>query len=123
VEEACLVLNVSQIPQFDRVVHRRRDQQPITAGIELCVRHFRLVQLVAKDLELSKQQNVLIQDSRSVIVTYTYRICSEMSANAQRNVKQNNTNITNITIQGKEQISTLYTVFRAKGAASFFFYE
>ena len=54
-EEAFLVLNVSQIPEFDRVVHRGRHHQPITSGIELCMRHFSFVQLVAKNLGSSKQ--------------------------------------------------------------------
>lgn len=49
-QKALLVFEVSQVPELDRAVNRCRGQEPITAGIELCMGHFGFVQLVVKDL-------------------------------------------------------------------------
>jgi len=48
--------------------------------------------------------NLILCDSRSLIVTYTYRMCSEMNDGEE----QNNT---------KDRISTIFTVYTAKRAA------
>lgn len=50
VEETLLVFDVSQVPKFHCVVDGRCGQQPITAGVELCVGHFGFVQLITENL-------------------------------------------------------------------------
>lgn len=50
VQEAALVFDVSQVPEFNRVVDGGGRQQPIAAGVELGVGHFAFVQLVAENL-------------------------------------------------------------------------
>lgn len=50
-EEAVLVFEVSQVPEFHRVVNRSCRQQPITAGVELCMGHFGFVQFLTENLQ------------------------------------------------------------------------
>lgn len=64
VQEAVLVLDVSQVPEFNRVVDGGGCQQPITAGIELGVRHFAFVQLVAENLHRPTRRNPLNLETR-----------------------------------------------------------
>lgn len=56
-EVALLVFNVPEVPQLDGVVDRGRRQQPITTGVELCMGHFSLVQLVTENLKGKREQS------------------------------------------------------------------
>lgn len=50
VQEALLVFDVSQVPQFHRVVDGGGRQQPVTAVVELRMGHLGFVQLVTENL-------------------------------------------------------------------------
>lgn len=49
-EEGILVFNHSQVPELHSVINGGSRQQPITARVELCMRHFGFVQLFTENL-------------------------------------------------------------------------
>lgn len=60
IEEARLVLDVPQVPKLHCVIDRGRRQQPVTSGVELCMRHFGFVQLVTENLRERQKQKINI---------------------------------------------------------------
>lgn len=66
-QEALLVFDVSQVPEFHRVVDGSGRQQPIAAGVELGVGHFGFVQLVAENLyHLTKKKYTKFRNSENI---------------------------------------------------------
>lgn len=50
------VFDVSEVPDFDCLIHRCCGQQPLTSGVKLHVSHFLLVQFQLPNLQQRKQE-------------------------------------------------------------------
>jgi len=50
------VFHVSEVPDFDCLIHRRCGQQPLTSGVKLHMSHLLLVQFQLPNLQQRKQK-------------------------------------------------------------------